>query len=174
MTLEVVDIAVVFGQLSLVSVGGIQTVLPELQRLVVEQRGWMTAQQFAALFAIAQAAPGPNMLVSTLIGWRVGGPAGAAAATLALIVPSGLLAYAVGHAWQRFRDRPWRKAIEAALLPVTAGMVVAAAIVLCLATAGSAGHVALTLTGAGLLFATRLHPLWLLALGALLGAADLL
>ena len=82
---EVAELAGVFGQLSLVSVGGINAVLPELKRQVVERHGWMSAADFAALYALAQAAPGPNMLVSTLIGWHVAGIAGALAATGALI-----------------------------------------------------------------------------------------
>ena len=168
---EVAEIAGVFGQLSLVSIGGINTVLPELKRLVVEQHGWMTAGEFAALYALAQAAPGPNMLVSTLIGWHVAGLAGALAATGALVGPCALLTWLVAGAWQRFRDRPWRKWVQDGLMPVTAGLVVAAAIVLSEATAISAGHAVLTAVAAAVLFATRLHPLWVLAAGAALGAA---
>ena len=171
---EVADIAGVFGQLSLVSIGGINTVLPELKRQVVERHGWMTAGEFAALYALAQAAPGPNMLVSTLIGWHVAGLSGALAATGALVGPCALLTWLVAGAWQRFRDRPWRKRVQDGLMPVTAGLVVAAAIVLSEATAISAGHAVLTLAAAAVLFATRLHPLWVLAVGAALGGAGVL
>jgi len=171
---EVGEIASLFAQLSLVSVGGINAVLPELQRQVVERHGWMSAGEFAALYALAQAAPGPNMLVSTLIGWHVAGVAGALAATVGLVGPCALLTYVVAGAWQRFRDRPWRRLVQAGLVPVTAGLVMAAAIVLSMATAISVGHAILTAVGAGLLVATRLHPLWLLAAGAALGAAGVL
>lgn len=174
MTDQVGDLAVLFAQLSLVSVGGINTVLPELQRQVVEGHGWMSEAEFAALFALAQAAPGPNMLVSTLIGWRVAGLPGALAATVGLILPCGLLTYGVAHLWHRWRDRPWRRTIQVGLLPVTAGLVMAGALVLCVSTSVGLGHAALSLAGAGLLLATRLNPLWLLALGAGLGALGLL
>jgi chromate transporter len=168
------ELAGVFGQLSLVSIGGINAVLPELKRQVVERHGWMTAGDFAALYALAQAAPGPNMLVSTLIGWHVAGIAGALAATGALVGPCALLTWLVAGAWHRFRDRPWRLLVQSGLMPVTAGLVVAAAIVLSEATAVSPGHAVLTAIGAVLLTATRLHPLWVLGAGAALGAAGLL
>ncbi len=171
---EVVEIASVFGQLSLVSIGGINAVLPELKRQVVERHGWMSAADFAALYALAQAAPGPNMLVSTLIGWHVAGVAGALAATGALVGPCALLTFLVAGAWHRFRDRPWRLLVQAGLMPVTAGLVVAAAIVLSEATAISAGHAGLTAVAAAALVATRLHPLWVLGAGAALGAAGIL
>lgn len=171
---EVAELAGVFGQLSLVSVGGINAVLPELKRQVVERHGWMSAADFAALYALAQAAPGPNMLVSTLIGWHVAGIAGALAATGALIGPCAVLTFLVAGAWHRFRDRPWRLLVQAGLMPVTAGLVVAAAIVLSEATAISAGHAGLTAVAAALLAATRLHPLWVLGAGAALGAAGVL
>lgn len=171
---QVAEIAALFGQLSLVSVGGINAVLPELKRQVVERHGWMSAGDFAALYALAQAAPGPNMLVSTLIGWHVAGVAGALAATGALVGPCAVLTWLVAGAWHRFRDRPWRLLMQAGLMPVTAGLVVAAAIVLSEATAVSAGHGVVTAAGAALLAATRLHPLWVLGAGAALGAAGLL
>ena len=171
---EVAELAGVFGQLSLVSVGGINAVLPELKRQVVERHGWMSAADFAALYALAQAAPGPNMLVSTLIGWHVAGIAGALAATGALVGPCAVLTFLVAGAWHRFRDRPWRLLVQAGLMPVTAGLVVAAAVVLSEATAISAGHAGLTAVAAALLAATRLHPLWVLGAGAALGAAGML
>ncbi|MCC6718853.1 MAG: chromate transporter [Acetobacteraceae bacterium] len=170
----VADLAVMFGQLSLVSIGGVHTVLPELKRQVVESHGWMSSADFAALYALAQAAPGPNMLVSTLIGWQVAGLAGALAATAALVAPCALLTFLVAGAWHRFRDRPWRRLVQDGLMPLTAGLVVAAAIVLSEATAVSIGHALVTAIAAALLVLTRLHPLWLLGAGAALGGAGIL
>jgi chromate transporter len=71
------SLAAVLAQVSLMAYGGPNSVLPEMQRQVVGVHGWVTAQEFAALFALAQAAPGPNMLVVTLIGWHVAAPPGA-------------------------------------------------------------------------------------------------
>jgi chromate transporter len=163
---DLAALTLVFGQLSLVAIGGINTVLPEMQRQVVEVHGWMPAGTFAALFALAQAAPGPNMLVATLVGWRVAGMAGALVATAALVLPPAVLTYAVAHAWQRFRERPWRRTIQAGLVPLTAGLVMAAASTLCLTTATDAPAIAVTAVTTVVLLTTRLHPLWLLAAGA--------
>jgi chromate transporter len=168
------DLATLFAQLSLVAIGGVNAVLPELKRQVVERHAWMSAGDFAALYALAQAAPGPNMLVSTLIGWRVAGPLGALVATGALVGPCALLTWLVAGAWQRFRDRPWRLLVQAGLTPVTAGLVIAAAIVLSESTALSYRHALVTGISAILLTTTRLHPLWLLAGGAALGAAGVI
>ena len=66
-----------FAVLSLVAFGGANAVIPEIHHQSVEVRHWMTDQDFAALFAIAQAAPGPNFLVSTLVGWKAAGLPGA-------------------------------------------------------------------------------------------------
>lgn len=168
------ELALVFAQLSLVAIGGINSVLPDMHRQVVDVHGWMSDEEFVALFALAQASPGPNMLVSTLIGWRVAGLAGALTATFALVGPPVVLAYTVARAWHRFRDRPLRAQIQAGVTPVTVGLVMAAAVVLCMTTATGLGAGAVTLATAAALLTTRLNPLWFLAAGAALGAAGLL
>jgi chromate transporter len=166
-------LAGIFGELSLLAVGGGNTVLPEMQRQVVDVHHWMTSADFAALFALAQASPGPNMLVATLIGWRVAGLGGALVATFGLILPSSVLSYAVGDLWTRFRDRAWRRRVQAGISPVTVGLIMAAAIMLSEATSRSAGHILLTLAVAVAATMTRLNPLWLLGAAAVLGAAGL-
>lgn len=166
-------LAGIFGELSLLAVGGGNSVLPEMQRQVVAVHGWMTNADFAALYALAQASPGPNMLVTTLIGWRVAGLAGAAVATLGMIVPASLLSYAVGDLWMRLRDRAWRKRVQAGISPVTAGLILAAAVLLSEATSHSARDVLVTLAVAAGASFTRLNPLWFLGGAALLGALGL-
>ena len=164
-------LALVYAQMSLLAVGGVSAVLPEMQRQVVERHQWMGPAEFAALFALAQAAPGPNMLVATLVGWRVAGLAGALAATLGMIGPSSVLTWFTAGAWHRFRDEPWRGHVQAGLVPVTVGLVMAAAALLVLTTSTDAAALCITLAVAGFTLATRLHPLALLAGGALAGAA---
>ena len=166
---DIAELAVLFGQLSLLAFGGGPTVLPEMQRQVVEVHHWMTAGDFASLFALAQAAPGPNMLVATLVGLRVAGIPGAIIATLGMITPSSLLTIFTLRAWDRFRDAPWRKIIQAGIVPVTAGLFLAAAVLIALAADRSIPLALLTIAVAGLSVATNIHPLWLLAAGAGLG-----
>ncbi len=164
------QIAFYFALLSLVSVGGMPSVMPEMQRVVVDVQGWMSATEFTQLFAIAQAAPGPNVLVTALIGWKVAGPAGGAVALAAFCGPAAALAYAIGGFWDRMRDAPWRKVFQRALVPITIGFIVSGGYVL--ATPGGPEWRGLLLAGAAaaLLVSTRLSPLWILAGGGLLGA----
>lgn len=163
-------LAVIYGQLSVLAVGGVAPVLPEMQRQVVQAHGFMPAAEFAALFALAQAAPGPNMMVSTLVGWRVAGLPGALVATAAMIGPSSTLTFAAAGLWHRFRERPWRRVVQAGLTPVTIGLVAAGAALLAASTTLGWLTGAITLATAAILLRTRLHPLWLLAAGAGLGA----
>ena len=162
-------LALVYAQMSLLAVGGVSSVLPEMQRLVVDQHRWMDGPEFAALFALAQAAPGPNMLVATLVGWRVAGLPGALAATLGMIGPSSLLTWFTASAWHRFRERAWRRQVQAGLVPVTVGAVMAGATQLVVSTSTSALTSGITLAVAAAVLATRLHPVLLLAMGAMVG-----
>jgi chromate transporter len=172
--MTVLSLFLVCAQLSIVAVGGATAVLPELQRQVVDVHHWMGAQEFGALFALAQAAPGPNVLVVTLVGWRVAGLGGAFAATVGMLLPSGLLTWCVLGAWHRFRDRPWRAAVQAGLVPVTVGMVMAAAALLATATTTGWATGLITLAVAVVTLRTKLHPLLLLAAGAAFGLVGLL
>src|SRR4029079_17995036 len=113
-----------FALLSLVSDRGIPSVMSEMQRLVVDVQGWMSAAEYTQLFAIGQAAPGPNVLVTALIGWKVAGIAGGLVAFAACCVPAGAIAYTVGGFWDRMRDAPWRKDVQRALVPITVGFIV--------------------------------------------------
>ncbi len=166
-------LAGIFAELSLLAFGGGNTILPEMQRQVVQVHHWMTPRTFSALFALAQAAPGPNMMVVTLVGWRVAGWAGVAVTSLAKFAPSSVVTGVVLHLWRRFKDRPWRRIVQAGLVPMTAGLVCASAILI--ARASDAGVILGVVTAAGALAAwrTKLHPLWILAAGALIGLSGI-
>jgi len=163
------QIAFYFALLSLVSVGGIPSVMPEMQRLVVDVQGWMSAAEFTQLFAIAQAAPGPNVLVTALVGWKVAGIAGGLVALAAFCVPAGVLAYSIGGYWDRMRDAPWRKVFQRALIPVTVGFVVSGGYVLATPQGPEWKTALIAVASAAVLYATRLNPLWILAGGGVLG-----
>ena len=137
MTAPLLALALLFAELSLLAFGGGNSVLPEMQRRMVEVHGWMTAAQFNALFGLAQAAPGPNMMVATLLGWRVAGFWGALVATLAMFGPSSLVTGVALRVWERFRHAPWRRAVQAGLVPVTAGLVSAGAALITATAAGT-------------------------------------
>lgn len=162
-----------FLLLSLLAIGGANAVLPEMHRQVVDIEGWMTDAQFAQTYAIAQSAPGPNMLVVTLIGWHVAGFWGALAATLAMCGPTCVLAYVVGGIWHRFREARWRRIVQGALIPLAVGLIAASGVVLAMGAARSPSTALLTAAAALVLYFTRISPLWMMALGAILGALGL-
>lgn len=166
-------LAIVFGQLSLLAFGGTNSVVPEMQRQVVELHHWLDAREFASLYALAQAAPGPNMMVVSLIGWQVAGVPGALIATIAVSTPSSTLTWLVSGAWYRFRDAPWRRAVQNGLMPVTAGLIMASAALLVRTTTVDVGTALITAVATLLFLFTRLHPLLLLAGATVLGAFGL-
>ena len=133
----------------------------------------MTNAEFAQAFAISQASPGPNMLIVSVIGWKVAGFLGALVATVAICLPTSVLTYAVAHVWNRFRGAPLRAAIQRGLAPVTVGLVLASGYVLARTT--DEGWIAYALTAVTALLAlnTRWHPVWFLAVAGALGAFGL-
>ena len=160
-----------FALLSFLAIGGVNTLIPEIHRRVVDVEHWMTDTDFAQAFAIAQAAPGPNLLIVSLIGWKVSGVLGALVATAAICIPSSLLTFAVAHVWDRFREAPLRAAIQHGLAPVTVGLVLATGYILARTVDQSWAAFAITGAVVALTLATRLHPLWMLAAGAAAGVA---
>ncbi|MDE2514799.1 MAG: chromate transporter [Rhodospirillales bacterium] len=167
-------LAGIFSQLSLLAFGGGNSILPEMQRQVVDVHHWMSARHFAALYALAQAAPGPNMLVVALIGWSVAGLLGALTATIALCAPSSLLTFVIAGMWHRVRGAPWRDRIQRGLVPVTVGLVMAGAALLVRTTTTDWRAALLTGCATWLFLRSRLHPLWVLAGAAVLGASGIL
>jgi chromate transporter len=163
-----------FALLSMLAFGGANAVVPEMHRQAVEVNHWMSDKDFAALFAIAQAAPGPNVMISTLVGWKVAGLAGALVATIAMCGPSCLLTFAVVRVWDRYREAPWRAAIGAGLAPVTVGLVSASAWLLVIAADRQWKLGAVTAVTALVAYYTKLNPLWCLAAAAALGFAGVL
>ena len=158
-----------FALLSLFAVGGANAAIPEMHRIAVEVMHWMSDRQFADMFAIAQASPGPNVIIVTLIGYHVAGFAGAAVATVAMCGPTCVLAFFVARVWDRFKDARWRIAIQAGLVPVSLGLIGASAFVLA-RTADHNIYAGIITTVTALVgFATRLNPLWLFAAAGVLG-----
>jgi chromate transporter len=163
------SLVLLFGHLSLLAVGGATSTVPEISRQVVGVKHWVTPTQFAQLFAISNAAPGPNVIISTVIGAHVAGAPGGVAATLAMILPSGILAIIVSRVWEHHREARWRQVLQASLLPITAGLVLGAAGVLVRQADTGVFLGVVTVVCAGLSWRTSVHPLWLLGGGALLG-----
>lgn len=166
-------LALNFALLSLFAVGGANAAIPEMHRLAVEVERWMSDQQFADLFAIAQVTPGPNVIIATLIGYQVAGLAGAAVATVAICGPTCVATFYVARVWDRFRDAPLRLAIQAGLVPLSVGLLAASAFILTRATDTSATAIAITATTAAIGYFSKVNPLWIFAAAAILGGFGL-
>jgi chromate transporter len=164
------EMALYFMLLSLISVGGLPSVMPELQRYVVDVKGWVTPDDFIQLFAVGQAAPGPNMLIVALIGWKVAGLGGALVALAALCGPAAVLAWWVAGLWERFKGTPWRTAIQRAIAPIVVGLILSGGYVL--ATPDAPDWRLWTIAGAvaAATLYTKMNPLWFLGAGGALGA----
>ena len=164
----------IFGLMSFFAVGGANSAIPEMHRVAVDINHWMTDRQFADVFAISQLSPGPNVLIVTLIGYSVAGILGAFAATLAMCGPTAILAYYVSRLLARSSASRWPSIIQAALVPLSIGLM--AASVLILARASDVGWMALliTIVAAALATVTKLNPLWMMVVGGLLGFAGVI
>jgi chromate transporter len=162
-----------FGAISFVSVGGGIAVLPEMNRLVVDVHGWMTDVEFANRFALAQAAPGPNVLVVGLIGWHVAGLPGMLAATVAMTGPTSLMAYGFARLRARLAGARWLRIIERGLVPIAVGLIAASGLILAQGAAHGWLTVALVVGSTLFVWRTDRSPLWILAGGAFLGAVFL-
>ena len=164
-----ITLALQFTLMALLALGGANAVVPEMHRQAVELRGWMSEREFTDMFAISQAAPGPNVMLVTLIGYHVAGLAGAVVTTLAMCGPTAVLAHFLGKIWDRFRDAPWRMAVQAGVVPVSVGLVGASAIILTRAADHSWVAAAITLATAAAAYWTRWNPLWLIGIAGLAG-----
>ena len=167
------EIGVRFAALSLVAIGGINAILPEIHRVVVDVEGWMTSADFAELFALAQLAPGPNAMVVALVGWKVAGIAGALVATVAACGPSSIACYVAWRWVDRLRQSKLRAVVQRALAPLAIGLIMASGYTLALGADRSPGAFALTVLATATLAFTRVNPVWVLLAAALAGVAGL-
>lgn len=169
MILVLMTLALVFTQLSVLAFGGGNAILPEMQHQVVNIHHWMSAEQFSSLFAMAQAAPGPNMMIVPLIGWHVAGPAGLLVTSIAKFGPSSMITVYALKFWQRFKDHPFRSRFEQALKPITVGLVLVSAWMIAHASAQNTILVMIVILTTLLGLFKKIHPLWVMLLGAGLG-----
>ena len=162
-----------FSLLSLLAVGGAITTAPDMQRWLVSEKGWMNDEQFTAGVAIAQAAPGPNILFVAVMGWHVAGVAGVLATMLGIMGPSSLLAFVVGRWGRRRSDSLLLRAFTAGLTPLTLGLLLSTGWVLTAPVRDQWLAMALVALTALLSVRLKISPLWLMAGGALVGALAL-
>jgi chromate transporter len=163
-----IQIARVFAILSLVSIGGVNAVLPEIRRQVVDVQGWMNEAAFANLFAISHVAPGPNIIMVSLIGFQLAGLAGLLVATLAIMLPSCSLAFLAGRIVRRWSDRRWIRLLKEGLIPLALGLILASGMAMMRTADHDALTIAISLATAAFVVFSRRNPLWAIAAGTCL------
>lgn len=164
-------ICLLFGTASLLSIGGGNSVVPEMQLEGVHAYHWLTDAQFADIFALAQVAPGPSILIVTLIGYQAAGILGALLATLAMVLPAGLLIYLFARSWQHAAHAPWRAAFEHGLGPIAAGLILASGVVVARTADHSWAQCTLTAAATLVFCTTKVNPLIVVAIAAAIGWA---
>ncbi|MFB0488684.1 chromate transporter [Methylobacterium sp. OAE515] len=171
---DLVALASFFSTLSILSIGGSNSVVPEMARHAVREQHWLTSNAFADVFAISQAAPGPSNLIVAMIGYKVAGIAGAVVAQAAMMVPAGLLMILVARVWQRTSASGWHIALERALGPIAVGLILASGCIIA-ENAGFSyrGYAAVSLCTL-LFWRTKLNPLPVLAGAGFLGWTGLI
>ena len=171
------QVALLFGSLSLMSIGGGNAVMPEMHLRSVNQHHWMTNGQFADLFSISQTAPGPSILIVGMVGYaaglEVGGVPGAilggVIATAAMVIPAASLVYAITLFWQRAEESRWRIAVEKGFAPLTVGLILASSLVMSRAADHDWRAYLLTAICTVIFVRTRLNPLVVVAAAGVIG-----
>jgi chromate transporter len=166
--------------LSLLSISGVITTVPEMHRFLVDQHHWLTDSQFNDSIAIAQAAPGPNVLFVALMGWNVGFNAGGILTQMlgvlitmtGILLPSTTLTYLAARWGHQNRDKRYVRAFKQGMSPIVIALMIATGWILASVHNNPAKDWPLwlvTVITTIIIWRTRIHLLWLLAAGALLG-----
>jgi chromate transporter len=164
---RLIGLLIVFAPLSILSFGGGQAIVADMQHQTVEVWNWMSPTTFSDIFAIARAAPGPSSLIAALIGYQVAGLVGAVVACLAIFVPSSVALYAMASWWQNHPDSRLKRSFERSLGPIAIALLFAGALAIIEAIASPASAAPRWLTLATIvavtaaLSLTKISPYWL-------------
>lgn len=162
-----------FFILCTLAVGGLNTVMPGMFHYVVDEQGWLTARQFTDLYALGQAAPGPNALWVTLIGLQIGSWPGAFASTAAMLLPGILFSLVMVTVQARNPQAPFAVAFRRGLAPIAIGLMFSSGWVLLRSVGHDWAGLTITFLTVAALLRTHLNPLILIALGGLAGVLGL-
>jgi chromate transporter len=169
MSLVLFSLANIFFTLAFLAFGGGNTILPEIQKQVVTLHHWMSAEEFGYLFAVARAAPGPNMMIVPLVGWKVAGIRGLLVSAIANFIPSALITMLTMKLWRRFKDQKWRRVMQVAIRPITVGLVISSAWLMSSSIVTSLPMLVIFVLAALVPLFKSLHPLLILSIGTLVG-----
>jgi chromate transporter len=164
---ELLQIAFVFFKIGLLAFGGSTGVLPELERQVVQEQGWLTRQEFVDSFALGQLTPGPALVMVMLPGYRLAGIPGALVALLAIFLPSAIMSSLLAARWEAFRGARWFPAIQRGLGAVTLGLILAGTFTIVRVAVVDAASAAIAVVSFLALWRWRLHPALVILAGGL-------
>jgi chromate transporter len=158
-----------FLMLSLLSIGGAISTAPEMHRYLVDQHHWLSDEQFSAMVAIAQAAPGPNLLFVAVLGWGIGGALGMSVTMLGILLPSTTLTLAAARWGESRRHTRGVQSFVMGLAPLTVGLVLSTGFLLGKPAYANPWLLATMAATVIICVRTRVSPLWLIAAGGLVG-----
>ena len=170
------DLLGLFGHfllLSLLAIGGAITTAPDMHRYLVTEHGWINDGQFTASIALAQAAPGPNLLFVAVLGWNVAGPLGALATMSGILLPSTVLSLSATRWGSARRHTRGVRAFTTGMAPLTLGLLASTSWVLTQPFRQQPGAWGLLALTVALTWRTRISALWMVGLGALAGGLGL-
>lgn len=164
-------LALTFGMLSILAVGGGTAVLPEMQTVLAGQFN-IDHTEFVHIYSIGQLAPGPNMMMVLVFGFQLAGLLGAGVVLLAFFIPSSVLCLSMGRLWQKIGERPWRRAVQNALEPISIGLMCSGVYAVAKAAVVGPLTIALAVATFTVILFTRVNPVFMIlgagGLGALL------
>lgn len=163
------ELFLTFGRISLIAIGGANAAIPEIRHAAVDVHQWMNTDTFTHLFAVAQSAPGPNVLIASIIGWHVAGIAGLVVATIAMVLPASVLAFAIGRVISHFTHRREYKLVQDAVVPVAIGLIIASGIELSFYSAFDVLTWSMVLGTLVFVYFTEANPMWALLVCAIGG-----
>jgi chromate transporter len=165
---HLLSLALSFGLLSLLAVGGGTAVLPEMQTLLDQQFG-IDHLRFVHIYSIGQIAPGPNMLMVLVIGFQVAGLVGAGIVLFSFFLPSSILCFYAGRIWNRFGESPWRRSIQNALEPISIGLMASGVYAVAKSSIVSPITLGLALISLYFILRTKINPVFVILGSGLLG-----
>jgi len=188
MNTTLLQVAILFATLSLSAFGGGKVVLPTMHHDAVQVRPnypannhqWMDDEDFVNLFSISMAAPGPSMMVVTLVGLKACFPYGTAiallgalVATLAMFVPSSFLVYFAGNWWDHWKESPWRHSVMDAIMPISTGLILAATWIISKTSIHTIPTAIMGVIALCLMLFTKINPVLMMAVAGVISWAFL-
>ncbi len=155
---DLTHLMLVFGYLSLLTVGGGLAAFPALKALTVDVYHWLTFPELLHFYSLGQLSPGPNMMMVASVGMWVAGPIGALVALVCFLGPTAVLTFVVGRLWNRLHAWRWRPAIQHGLGSVSVGLVLSGGITMGRGALTDPFSVALAAVVFFLLLRTRINP----------------